>query len=51
MAGITSGGGAAAQFEQRVPPRLEGQGIHRGVGRIVLTLVATGGCIIVLNIK
>jgi hypothetical protein len=41
-AGITSGGGAVARCERRVPPRLEGRGVHRGQGKLVLTLVATG---------
>jgi hypothetical protein len=42
MAGITSGGGVAAQCERRVPPWLEGRGVHRGQGKLILTLVATG---------
>jgi hypothetical protein len=29
-AGITSCGDAVEQYERRVPPRLEGWGIHRG---------------------
>jgi hypothetical protein len=41
-AGITSGGGAVVRYERRVPPRLEGRGVHRWQGKLVLTLVATG---------
>jgi hypothetical protein len=37
-AGITSGGAE----QQRVPPRLEGRGIHMGREAVVLTSVATG---------
>jgi hypothetical protein len=42
MAGITSGGGAAAQCERRVLPRLEGRASTEGRGKLFLTLVATG---------
>jgi hypothetical protein len=41
VAGITSGGGVAARCEHRVPPRLEGRGVHRGQGKLILTSVAT----------
>jgi hypothetical protein len=42
MAGITNGGGAVVRCERRVPPRLEGRGVHRWQGKLVLTSVATG---------
>jgi hypothetical protein len=41
-ASITSGERGGAVANGGVPPRLEGRGIHRGAGKLVLTLVATG---------
>jgi hypothetical protein len=41
-AGITSGERGGAVANSGVPPWLEGRGIHRGVGKHVLTLMATG---------
>jgi hypothetical protein len=42
MAGITSGGSAAARCGDTFLPRLEGRGVHKGREVFVLTLVATG---------
>jgi hypothetical protein len=41
-AGITSGERGSAVADGGVPPQLEGGGIHRGVAKHSLTLVATG---------
>jgi hypothetical protein len=41
-AGITSSKHDVAVANDGVPPRLEGRGIHRGEGKLVLTLVAMG---------
>jgi hypothetical protein len=53
MAGITSSGGAAVRCGRRVPPRLEGRGVHKGQGEssfspwcpraVVQALVKKGG--------